>query len=78
MPILRKIVYRLPDSLQPQAQHYSHVFAIDGDGKVVTSLQDPEGHYHTNTGALESEQWLYISSLQAADFARINKQIIGL
>lgn len=78
LPILRKIVHRLPDSLQPQAQHYSHVFAIDGDGKVVTSLQDPNGHYHTNTGALESEQWLYISSLQAADFARINKQLIGL
>jgi sugar lactone lactonase YvrE len=78
LPLVRKVVQRLPDFLQPQAQHYSHVFAINGDGKVLTSLQDPEGHYHTNTGALESEQWLYISSLHAADLARISKQSVGL
>ena len=78
LPMLRKVVHRLPDILQPQAQHYSHVFAMDGNGKIATSLQDPKGHYHTNTGALESEEWLYISSLHAADLARINKQTIGL
>ena len=78
LPMLRKIVQRLPNILQPQAENYSHVFAIDKDGNVLNSLQDPEGYYHTNTGALESEQWLYISSLHADDLARINKQHIGL
>ena len=78
LPLIRKMVQRLPAFMRPQAEHYSHVFAINEMGEVIMSLQDPEGLYHTNTGALESEQWLYISSLHAADLARINKQSIGL
>jgi sugar lactone lactonase YvrE len=78
VPLVRKIVQRLPAFMRPATEHYSHVFAIDEEGTVITSLQDPDGQHHTNTGALESEQWLYISSLQAPNLARINKQSIGL
>jgi sugar lactone lactonase YvrE len=77
-PTLRKINVRLPKSMQLQAQAYSHVFAIDGEGNVITSLQDPAGRYHTNTGALETDDWLYISSLHADNLARIRKQDIGI
>ena len=78
VPLVRKIVQRLPAFMRPATEHYSHVFAIDEEGNVITSLQDPNGQHHTNTGALESEQWLYISSLHAPNLARINKQSLGL
>ena len=77
-PALRKINLRLPKSLQLKAEAYSHVFAMDAEGNVITSLQDPNGQHHTNTGALETDDWLYISSLHADNLARIRKQDIGI
>ena len=77
-PLLRKIVQRLPPFMRPQVSYYSHVFAMTGDGEVLTSLQDPEGEHHTNTGALETEDWLYISSLHADNLARISWKNVGL
>lgn len=77
-PLVRKIFQRFPPFMRPQAVPYSHVFAITGDGEVLTSLQDPEGVHHTNTGALETEDWLYISSLHADNLARISWQNVGL
>ena len=70
-PFIRKIVQRLPAFMRPQAQLYSHVFAMDGQGNVLQSLQDPSGDYHTNTGALETNNWLYISSLHEDELARL-------
>ena len=77
-PFLRKIVQRLPASLRPQAVSYSHVFAMDKDGAVITSLQDPNGEHHTNTGAMETDNWLYISSLHADNLARISRENAGI
>ena len=76
--MLRKVVYRLPDSLQPQAQRLQSCIryrrewqdsnlATGSSGATITLIPAP----------LESEEWLYISSLHA-DLARINKQTIGL
>lgn len=78
LPIIRKIVQRFPPFMRPQAVPYSHVFAMNGDGDVLISLQDPEGQHHTNTGALETDNWLYISSLHADNLARIKWQDIDL
>jgi sugar lactone lactonase YvrE len=77
-PLLRAINLRLPKSMQLAAESYSHVFAMDADGNVISSLQDPNGIHHTNTGAMETDDWLYISSLHANNLARIRKQDIGL
>jgi hypothetical protein len=41
------------------------VFAIDEDGRVTTSLQDPSGAYPEATGATETADRLYIHSLHA-------------
>ena len=71
-PFIRQIFQRFPAFLRPKAEHYSHVFAMTGDGEVIASLQDPQGKYHTNTGALETEKWLYISSLHSENLARIS------
>jgi sugar lactone lactonase YvrE len=74
----RKIIQRLPAYMRPEAEHHSHVFAMDKQGKVLLSLQDPRGVYHTNTGALETDKWLYISSLHAENLGRISKANAGL
>lgn len=70
-PRIRKVVQRLPSFLRPSADHYGHIFKMDGDGQVITSLQDPAGSFHTTTGALEYDGWLYISSLHETDLGRI-------
>ncbi len=77
-PFVRKIVQRMPAFMRPQAVPYSHVFAMDENGKVLLSLQDPNGSYDTNTGALETDNWLYISSLHAANLGRISRVNAGL
>lgn len=70
-PFLRKMAQRLPAFLRPQAEFYSHVFAMNEDGEVLVSLQDPSGAFHTNTGAIEHDGWLYISSLQETHLGRL-------
>ena len=75
-PFIRKILQRLPAALKPGAKHYSHVFAIDENGEVLVSLQDPAGGYHTNTGALEYGSWLYISSLHEDTLARLPLNLV--
>ena len=77
-PLMLKIFQRLPPFMRPQAVPYSHIFAMTGQGEILTSLQDPDGQYHTNTGALETYDWLYISSLHADNLARISWQDVGL
>ena len=64
-PFLRKILLRLPRFMLPLGQSYGHVFAIDEDGRVTESLQDPSGTYPEATGATETADRLYIHSLHA-------------
>jgi sugar lactone lactonase YvrE len=64
-PFLRKILLRLPRFLLPLGESYGHVFAIDEDGRVMESLQDPSGAYPEATGATETADRLYIHSLHA-------------
>lgn len=62
-PTLRTIVQRLPAFLRPATENSAHVIAIDADGRVVASLQDPSAPHPTTTGACESEDYLYVSRL---------------
>lgn len=75
---LRKVIHRLPPAIQPEPQRYGHVFAMTAEGQVLLSLQDPEAAYHTNTGVLETDNWLYISSLHAENLGRISRANAGL
>jgi sugar lactone lactonase YvrE len=52
-PWLRKIVQRLPAALRPGPKRYGFVIRIDGDGKVLKTLQDPSGNYALTTGAVD-------------------------
>ena len=70
-PFLRALSYRLPESMRIQPASYSIVIQIDENGKVLQTLQDPEGGYPVTTGAIEGNGWLYITSLQSPNLGRV-------
>ena len=77
-PFLRKVIQRMPAFLRPKAVSYGHIIAIDGGGKVLVDLQDPEGTYPINTSVIETRDYLYIGSLVAPVLGRFKKEKIGL
>jgi sugar lactone lactonase YvrE len=72
-PFLRKVVQRLPAFLRPKAVPSSHVIAVNGDGEVLLSLQDPAAAYPTMTGACETRERLYLTRLFGHDLPYIDK-----
>ena len=77
-PALRKMAFRLPKALWPVPRAYGHVFAMDENGKVLVSLQDPSGHYPETTGVTETADRLYIQSLHAKAIGWMPKAASGL
>jgi sugar lactone lactonase YvrE len=62
-PFIRKIIQRLPASLRPKAEPYSHVIAINGNGEILMNLQDPAAKYPSLTGVFETADTLYLTTL---------------
>lgn len=77
-PFLRKVIQRMPAFVRPKAVAYGHIIAIDGEGKVLLDLQDPNGSYPINTSVTETKDYLYIGSLVTPVLCRLNKVKIGL
>ena len=77
-PFLRKVIQRMPAFARPGVKPYGHILAIDENGTVLTSLQDPKGAYPATTGAWETEDYLFVSSLTAGIIARYDKAELGL
>ncbi|MGJ8562685.1 MAG: SMP-30/gluconolactonase/LRE family protein [Alphaproteobacteria bacterium] len=70
-PFMRKLIWRLPESLKPAAENYGLVFQMDNEGNVLQTWQDPEGAYPLTTGAIApGDGWMYISSLGADHLGR--------
>ncbi len=72
-PFLRKVIQRLPPFLRPAPVNYGHVIAVDDDGRVLEDLQDPEGTLPVITGVRETEEFLWLGSLEAPAVGRIAK-----
>ncbi len=70
-PLLRKVVQRLPEALRPAAVPSAHVFAVDAAGNVVADLQGDGTKLHAVTGALETRDALYLTSLFGTALGRI-------
>jgi len=69
---IRKLAWRLPDFMRPQAENYGFIVKMDGDGNVIETWQDPSGAYPATTGAHNpGDGWLYISSLTAPSLGRL-------
>jgi sugar lactone lactonase YvrE len=63
-PFLRKVVYRLPKSLQPAPQRYSFVLALDSQGRVVENLQNGASDcYAQIANVVEHNGALYFGSI---------------
>jgi len=77
-PFLRTVLLRLPGFLLPGPAPLSHVLAFDATGKVLASLQDPDGGYRQTTSALETREHLYIGSLEMPVIGRLRKEVAGL
>jgi len=72
-PLLRKIVQRLPAFARPKATPSSHVMAIDDQGNVLASLQDPAATYASMTGVCETRDLLYLTRLFGHELPYIDK-----
>ncbi len=77
-PFLRKVVQRFPGFMRPKAVFYGHIIAIDGTGRVLVNLQDPDGGYRLNTSVTETKDYLYIGSLVMPATGRLSKTKAGL
>lgn len=77
-PFVRKMIQRLPAFVRPKAVAYGHVVAFDGEGRILASLQDPDGGYRMTTGATEAADYVYVASLEMPVLARLPTTDAGL
>ena len=70
-PALRIVAANLPGWAQPDPEQRGWVLGLDGDGRVVHSLQGGKGSYAPVTGVREADGWLYLGSLSADAVARV-------
>jgi sugar lactone lactonase YvrE len=70
-PLLRKVVMRLPNSLQPAAKRYGFVLGLDATGRVVENFQDgsPEC-YAQIANVVERDGLLYFGSIGESTVGR--------
>src|SRR5690606_2630247 len=62
--LLRNMLARLPENLQPSPEHYGMVLLLDNAGQIVAAPQDPGGELlHELTSAVEHNGHLYLGSL---------------
>lgn len=73
-PFMRKMIQRFPAAMRPKAVPSTHLIAIDGDGNVLMNLQDTLAQFPSVTGAIETRQNLYITSLFGNRLAKVAKQ----
>lgn len=62
-PIIRRLTWRLPESLQPQPTPVAFVLGFDATGRVSHNLQSYDETFTFVTGVREDEGVLYLSSL---------------
>lgn len=63
-PWIKELLAKLPEFMWPQPAAYGLVLALDQDGRIVRSLQDPEGQTVTNVTSVKEHQGrLYLGSL---------------
>ena len=71
-PFLRKIVFRLPELLQPQPVNHSFVLGLNEDGKVVHNLQYQANEaYSPITSVKQYNDILYFGSLTHPGWGKI-------
>lgn len=71
-PLPKRLLAGLPRALWPRPRPYGMVLALDEQGRIVRSLQDPTGrHVEQVTAAYERGGWLYLGSLEGDAIRRV-------
>jgi sugar lactone lactonase YvrE len=65
-PFLRKAIYRIPESLLINPAAVAHAIQIDGNGKVLKSLQSRNNEIEMVTSAVLHDGVLYLGSLKGS------------
>lgn len=74
-PFLRKVVFRLPKSLQPAPQRYSFILALDTQGHVIDNLQNNSPDcYAQIANTVEHNGVLYFGSIGENTIGRFTLQ----
>lgn len=72
-PRTRAAMQRLPAFMRPDAKRFAHLLLLDSSGAVMRSLQD-EKNYGFVTGGLQTERYVFVTSLKEDTLARISAQ----
>jgi sugar lactone lactonase YvrE len=71
-PFLKKVVWRLPNFLQPNIKRYAFALGLDTNGKVVRNLQDPSPQCFTQiANIVEHKGMLYFGSIGESAIGRM-------
>ncbi|MDA8141736.1 MAG: SMP-30/gluconolactonase/LRE family protein [Desulfobacteraceae bacterium] len=63
-PFVKRLLAKMPRSLWPKPEPYGFVLALDEQGRITRSLQEPSGkHLKEITSAKEYDGFLYLGSL---------------
>ena len=65
-PIVRRVVWALPEALQPNPVMTTWVMAVNGEGRVVHDFQAPDTGLPMITGIREVDGRVYLGSLTAS------------
>jgi sugar lactone lactonase YvrE len=71
-PVLRKLVWALPERVQPQPRRTVWVLAFAPDGTLVHDLQGPGTHFQMVTGVREQAGQVWLGSLTDTAVARLD------
>ncbi len=71
-PFLRKVLWRLGPAVRPAPIHHGILMRFDGAGQVLDVLQDPGGKFGVVSGGTVVGDELYVMSLTAKGFGRID------
>jgi hypothetical protein len=71
-PFLKKVVWRLPNFLQPNIKRYAFVLGLDSNGRVVRNLQDPSPQCFAQiANVVEHKGTLYFGSIGESAIGRM-------
>jgi len=74
-PWAKRLLSKLPKLLWPKPEPYGFVLAVDEEGRVVRSLQDPGGtHVKTITSVQPEGEWLYLGNLAEDWIGRVARR----
>ncbi|WP_171173600.1 SMP-30/gluconolactonase/LRE family protein [Ruegeria sp. HKCCD8929] len=70
-PFLRKVIWRLGPMVRPAPIHRGMIMQFDGQGRILRTLQDPDGRLGITTGGKIVGDQFYVMTLDSPWFGRM-------